>query len=236
MRLGIMQPYLFPYIGYFQLINVVDKFVVYDDVNFIKQGWINRNNILVQDKAFMFTSPLNNQSSFLKINEVTINHKLFNLWKPKFLRTLEQSYKNAPFYSKAFDLIDTVLSQYTLNMPISDLAVKSILATCSFLGIETTIVPTSAIYGNSNLKRAERVIDICHKEKATQYINVIGGQELYDKDYFKRMKLDLSFIKPKNVVYNQFNNDFISGLSIIDLLMFNPSGRINEMLNQYELI
>lgn len=236
MKVGIMQPYLFPYIGYFQLINAVDKFIVYDDVNFIRQGWINRNNILVQGKTFMFTSPLNNQSSFLKINEVTVNHKLFEIWKPKFLKTLRESYSKAPFYKETFVLIDAVLNQNTLDMPVSDLATRSIFETCSFLGIKTTIAPTSSIYGNNNLKGAERVIDICHKEKAKQYINGIGGRELYDKDYFKKTNLDLSFIKPKGVLYKQFNNDFVPWLSIIDLLMFNSPEKINEMLNQYELV
>jgi len=93
-----MQPYVFPYIGYFQLIELADVFVFYDDVNFIKQGWINRNNVLANNKSLLFTIPLNKISSFVKINEVIINENFFNKWQNKFLRTIEQSYKKAPFF------------------------------------------------------------------------------------------------------------------------------------------
>ena len=90
MKLAIMQPYLFPYIGYYQLINSVDKFIIYDDVNFIKQGWLNRNSILVNGKRNLFTVPLENQSSFTKINETLINQKFYPIWKKKFSRQLNK--------------------------------------------------------------------------------------------------------------------------------------------------
>jgi hypothetical protein len=125
MKLAIMQPYLFPYIGYFQLISAVDKFVVYDDVNFIKQGWINRNTILVQEKRHLFTVPLINQSSFSKINEVFVNNKLYNSWRIKTLRTLEQSYKKAPFFKEIYGLVATVLDIGLEEINIATLAERA---------------------------------------------------------------------------------------------------------------
>lgn len=89
MKIAIMQPYIFPYIGYFQLINAVDKFIIYDDVNYIKQGWINRNKILLNNEDYLFTFPLKNASSYKKINEIELSENLYSKWKIKFFKTLE---------------------------------------------------------------------------------------------------------------------------------------------------
>lgn len=236
MKLAIMQPYLFPYIGYFQLIKAVDRFVVYDDVNFIKQGWINRNNILVQGKPLLFTVPLKNQSSFLKINESLINEKFYETWKSKFLRTIEQSYKNAPYFKDVYTLIDRILNENYDDKSISDLAVKSIIEVSKYLEFKTEFVLTSSSYNNHDLNGKERVIDICIKEKALHYINPVGGQELYDKNYFKERNLELNFIKSLPVQYAQFKNEFVPWLSIIDVLMFNSVEETNALLMKYELI
>ena len=234
MKLAIMQPYLFPYIGYFQLINAVDKFVVYDDVNFIKQGWINRNNILVQGKALLFTVPLENASSFAKINEIELHQKLYQNWKVKFLRTVEQSYKKAPFFDKVFNLIQLVFDSE--DQDISKLATTSIIEVCRYLDITTQIVKTSSIYGNDFLSGKERVIDICKIEDTGHYINPIGGVDLYNKDYFNEEGIQLNFIKSLPVTYQQFTEEFIPWLSIIDSLMFNQPTEILEMTKKYELV
>ena len=231
-----MQPYLFPYIGYFQLINAADKFVVYDDVNFIKQGWINRNRILVQGQPLLFTVPLLNQSSFLKINEIYINQKLYSLWKSKFLITLEQSYKKAPFFKETYELAASVLDTDVTNKSIAVLSLDSIQKVCKYIGIETQFVTSSSIYGNDNLKAKNRVLDICFKENSANYINVIGGLELYDKDVFKANGVKLDFIKSLPIEYIQFKNEFIPWLSIIDVMMFNSAEEIKGMLDQYELV
>lgn len=236
MKLAIMQPYLFPYIGYFQLINFVDKFVIYDDVNFIKQGWINRNNILVQGKPFMFTVPLVNQSSFAKIKEIEVNIKLYDSWKKKFLKTIEQSYKKAPYYKEVFDLISNVLDVQGNENSISELATKSLIATSNYLALKTEFVLTSEVYGNQILSGTNRVIDICKKENATHYINPIGGQELYKQDVFEQSGLDLKFIKSLSFSYNQFSLDFVPWLSMIDILMFNSIDQTKLLLDKYVLI
>lgn len=236
MKLAIMQPYLFPYIGYFQLINTVDKFVIYDDVNFIKQGWINRNNILVQGKPYLFTLPLKNQSSFSKINEVFVNSTQYDSWRKKSMRTLEQSYKKAPFFEDIYNLVDNVLDVGDKEIDIATIATKSLVEISKYLEINTEFVFSSSVYDNEDLSGKARVINICKKEKATYYINPIGGQELYDKFFFKESGIELSFIKTGSIEYNQFKNGFVPWLSIIDVLMFNSIGETKLLLNKFELV
>lgn len=234
MKLAIMQPYFFPYIGYFQLINAVDKFVVYDDVNFIKGGWINRNNVLINKKTFLFTVPLENSSSFIQIDQTRLHSKFYQIWKIKFLRSLEQSYKKAPYYDDVFFLIEKILN--TESNFISHLAIESIKGVCSYLDIKTQIIDTSKQYNNKYLSGQDRIISICQFEHANQYINPIGGIDLYSKDDFKNNAIILNFIKTKPIVYKQFDNEFFSWLSIIDVLMFNSKNEVMRILNEYDLV
>ena len=235
MKLAIMQPYLFPYIGYFQLVAAVNKFVIYDDVNFIKGGWINRNNILINKKSNLFTVPLNKASSNTLINETTINLKFYNIWKVKFLRSIEQSYKKSPYFTDVYNLIENVL-EINENDLISELAVNSIKNVCDYLQLDTEICETSENYNNKIKSGQERVLDICGIEKASHYINPIGGIELYSKNTFKENGIVLNFIKSKPIIYSQFDNDFSPWLSIIDVLMFNSISEVSTMVNQYELV
>lgn len=230
-RVAIMQPYLFPYVGYFQLIKAVDVFVLYDDVNFIKQGWVNRNQILNNNQAFLFTLPIESLSSFKKICETNINLVVYKHWKSKFYKLLEFNYKKAPFYSSIFPLIDSILSQECKT--ISELNTISINAICEYLSIPTVLKLASINYSNSWMERQERVIDICLQEKASMYINALGGKELYDRDVFLQKHLTLLFIKPTLSVYKQYKEPFIPGLSIIDVLMFNGKEATQLMLNNY---
>ncbi|SMC40696.1 WbqC family protein [Moheibacter sediminis] len=233
MKIAIMQPYFMPYIGYFQLINAVDKFIIYDDVNYIKQGWINRNNILLNNKSHLFSVPLKDASSFKKINEIEINEILFPKWKDKFFKTLEV-YKKAPFYESVRCILEKIL--ISDQGKISDLIYYSLVEITKYIGIQTIIEKSSYIYKNSELQRAERLIDICKTEKANIYINPLGGQELYDKKYFSDYDIELYFIKTKAIQYPQFGDNFVPWLSIIDVMMFNTPEQINEMLNRFELI
>lgn len=234
MKLAIMQPYLFPYVGYYQLINAVDKFVVYDDVNFIKQGWLNRNNILVNGKPSLFSVPLENQSSFTKINGTMINLKLYPIWKKKFLKTIEQNYNKAPFFKEVFPIIKNTFDIETNNLSV--LAINSLKIVSNYIGITTVFEDSSVIYQNQNLSSQNRVIDICIKENAATYINPIGGLELYSKTDFLEKNIILNFLKSNKIIYNQFNSEFTPNLSIIDVLMFNDVNAIKEFLTNYELI
>lgn len=229
-----MQPYLFPYIGYFQLIKSVDIFVFYDDVNFIKKGWVNRNRILVNGKDLIFTVPLNKVSQNNLINETFINLDMFGNWKEKFVQTLLFNYKKAPYYCEVERLINSVLNK-KFNT-ISELAIESITIISKYLQLDVKFITSSERYDNKTLEREDRLVDICVEEKASHYINALGGQELYNKESFKNKGIDLSFIKTHPIEYKQFNNEFIPWLSIIDLLMFNSIDEVNIMLAKYELV
>lgn len=232
MKLGVMQPYLFPYIGYFQLISAVDKFVLLDDVNFIKKGWINKNAILINSCSNDFIFPLKKQSQNKKIRETYIFPD--DKWKLKFLKTINFNYKKAPYYAHFYPLLEKIVK--TRIERINEMNWFSILTIIDYLEIETEIVKSSTIYNNNYLKGQERVLDICKKEKADHYINSIGGKCLYNPEYFKKNKIDFNFIKPKLASYKQWNNEFIPGLSIIDVLMFNSPEKAREMLLDYELV
>ena len=232
MTIAIMQPYIFPYIGYFQLINAVDKFIIYDDVNFINKGWINRNNILVSGQAHLFTIPLKDASQNKLINEVALASQ--EPWQKKFLKTIQQSYQKAPEYQTVFNLIEEIVNSDAGT--IYELTYKALVRICEFIGIETEIIPSSEIYKNTHLKGPERILDICKKEQADHYINPIGGMELYDKEQFEREGIRLSFIKSIQSPYTQFKNAFVPWLSVMDVLMFNKPEEVRKQLEAYELI
>lgn len=234
MKTAIMQPYIFPYIGYFQLINAVDKFIFYDDVNFIKSGWINRNNILVNNQKYLFTIPIEKISSYKKINAVKINQTNLKKNNVKLLKTIKLSYNKAPFFNISYNIFSSVLESNYDN--ISDYAKNSIKLILEYLNINTKIVFSSEVYDNQELKAEERILDICRQEKTTDYINPIGGQELYDKSNFIQKNISVNFLKTKDIKYNQFNNEFIPFLSIIDVMMFNSPEEIKIMLEKYTLI
>ncbi|MFG6687621.1 WbqC family protein [Mariniflexile sp. HNIBRBA6329] len=236
MTLGIMQPYIFPYIGYFQLINAVDTFVFYDDVNFIKGGWINRNRILVNNKDFMFTISLKNMSSFSLIKETLICEKKFQKNNLKFLKTIEQSYKNAPYFETIFPLLYNFLIT-TKALTISELAMNSIVLVSGYLNLKTKFKTSSLDFNKTKgLDKAERIIAISKIEKAIHYINPIGGEMLYNKKQFVAEGIEISFLKSKPITYQQFNNQFTPWLSIIDVLMFNSKEQVLDILNEYNLI
>ncbi|MBP6385546.1 MAG: WbqC family protein [Pseudarcicella sp.] len=232
MKIAIMQPYIFPYIGYFQLINAVDKFIVYDDVSFINKGWINRNKILVNGQENTFTIPLIEASQNKLINTIAIQKK--ELWLPKLLKTIEQSYKKSPQFEEIFPIIQSIFqSEYST---INQLIIESTKQICNYLAIKTQIVDSSCLYNNQHLKAQERILDICKQENCTEYINPIGGIELYNKNDFFEKDIQLYFLKTKNIEYQQFKNNFVPYLSILDVLMFNSKTEIETLLNEYELL
>lgn len=231
LKLGIMQPYFFPYIGYWQLIKTVDKYIVYDDVNFIKNGWINRNYILLNNQKFMFTLPLMGASPFSKINEIYFTTNV--AVKKKLLRALTAAYHKAPFFNKVYPMVEEII--LIDSKLIIDLLALQFKLVCSYINIDTEFIFSSTI-PNSHLTGIDRVIDICHIYNVDTYINAIGGTALYSKDYFKKQNINLHFLKSQQLPYKQFNNDFVPSLSFIDILMFNSPQAIYSMLDGYELV
>jgi len=229
MIIAIMQPYLFPYIGYWQLINVVDKFVIYDDVNFINKGFINRNKILVQNKPHQFTLELVNASQNKLINQIQIGNN-----SKKILLTIEQSYKKSPFFNIVFPLIKDVLNQNEKNL--SKFIGYSLKKISDYFNIETNFIYSSEIKKNNHLKKQDKIIDICQTLNATHYINPINGKALYDRKLFTENGIKLNFIQTRSFKYQQFNNEFTSFLSIIDVMMFNNKDHIKSLLNLFEIV
>jgi len=234
MKLAIMQPYFCPYIGYFQLINLVDKFVIYDDVQYINDGWINRNRILIQKKKpYMFTLSVKDDSHTLNINErFYINN--IKREKNKIFKTIKQSYSKAPYYNNVINLIENIFSIEELN--VAKMNIKSLKIICDYLNINTDFIINSNLKTNSNLNGEERVLYINKKLNSDKYINSIGGKKLYSKKRFRKNNIELSFLKTKKIEYEQFGYDFVPNLSIIDVLMFNSKKKIKNMLSKYELV
>lgn len=232
MKLGIMQPYLLPYIGYWQLLNAVDKYVIYDDVNYIKSGWINRNKILINKEAKYFTIKLNGASPNKLINEVEISDD--KIYKKKMLKTVEENYKKAPFFNIVFPIIEEIIGNDEKNL--AKYLKYSLEKICNYLEIKTELLLSSELEKNNSLKGKDKVIDICKKLKATEYYNAIGGQELYSFEEFKDNGIELKFLKTEEILYEQFNNEFIPNLSILDVMMFNSKEKIKEFLSDYNFI
>lgn len=232
MKLAIMQPYFLPYIGYFQLLNAVDRFVIYDDVNYIKGGWINRNRILVNDDSHLISIPLIKASPYKKINEHLVSPNA--TWKRKMIDTIRFSYKKAPHYKDIFPFYEQLINYEAESLV--DYLYHSISTIAARLGINTPIVRSSEIYKNSHLNGQARVIDICRKEKCNLYINPIGGEVLYSKRDFEESGLILKFHKSKEISYPQFGTKHIPFLSIVDVMMFNGSDEMPELLEAYDLM
>lgn len=232
MRLGIMQPYFFPYIGYWQLINAVDKYVIYDDVNYIKGGWVCRNRILVNNEDRYFSLHTFGASPNVLINDVVLSKDL--TLRKKMLRTLEMCYKKAPYFDFTYSIAERVLMNEEQNL--AKFLVYSIREICNYLGIQTELIFSSSLEKNNSLKGNEKVLDICGCLGAGEYINAIGGQSLYSISDFAAKGIRLVFLKSKTEQYKQFNSEFIPNLSIIDVMMFNSVAKIKQMLGEYELL
>jgi len=229
MTLAIMQPYLFPYIGYWQLINAVETFVIYDDVTFIKQGYINRNSILINRQKQRFTLNLIGTSSNRLINQIIVGNN-----QAKLLKTMEQSYAKAPFVVNVMPILEQILNQNEKNL--AKFLGFSLQKISDYLQINTEFIYSSDIKKDVRLKAQNKVIDIAKRLNAAKYINAIGGQKLYSKEQFKKEGIELNFLKTQIQEYKQFNIDFIPNLSIIDIMMFNTQDEIQKMLKMYELV
>lgn len=228
MKLAIMQPYLFPYIGYWQLINAVDQFVIFDDVTFIKKGFINRNNILVQGEARRFSLQLLKASQNKLINEIEIGDNAEEILNMIFL-----AYKLAPYFNDVFPTLEVILRRDEKNL--AKFIGHSLLVLSEYLEINTHFIYSSEINKDNTLKGQDKIINICKKFQTDVYVNASGGRLLYDADTFKINNIDLWFIESSQISYQQFKNDFVPNLSIIDLIMFNDKTTIQSALDGYAL-
>lgn len=232
MKIGIMQPYFFPYIGYFQLIKAVDVFVVYDNIKYTKKGWINRNRILQNGKDMMFSLPLKSDSDYLDVCERELAAD-FN--RDKMLNQINGAYRRAPYFEQTFPLVERVVRYEDKNL--FRFLHNSIIATCKYLVIDTEIRVSSEIAIDHSLKNQDKVLALCEAFGASTYVNAIGGMELYSKETFLDKGIELKFIKSKPFEYTQFGNDFVAWLSIIDVMMFNPKEKIiADITGNFDLV
>lgn len=232
MKLGIMQPYFMPYIGYWQLLSAVDKYVVYDDVNFIKGGWINRNRILLNGKVQNINLPMEGASSNKLINEIKVSSN--SILRNKVLKTIYMAYHKTPYFEIVYPILERVLMNEETN--IAKFIFYSIKEVCTYLDIETELILSSSLDKNNQLKSKDKVLEICKVLCCDEYYNAIGGKELYSVEEFEEHGVQLYFLKTKDIIYKQFNNSFESNLSIIDVLMFNSKEQIKALLGEYELL
>lgn len=226
-----MQPYLFPYIGYFQLMRAVDKFVILDDVTYITGGWINRNRILVNGETLLFTVPITAASRNKLIQDLEIADQ--RNWRDKLLKTIALAYKKAPCFETVYPLLERII-RYP-SRTLVDYIGHSLLQLHGYLGLKTELVKTSRDYRNQDLKGQARILDICRRENAREYINAPGGAALYSTSGFAEAGISLKFLQPRTIRYRQFGDEFVAWLSIIDVLMFNPLEQVRGYLNEYDL-
>lgn len=225
--LAVMQPYIFPYIGYYQLVYSADIFISYDDVSFIKQSYINRNNILTNGKPLRFTLPVIGASSNALIENLEYSHS------KKILRTIAQAYTMAPYFDDVFPIIELVFNQE--NRGIAHINSLSIQVVFEYLNIEKKILMASQIEYDRTNERSSRLIELSNMYCCEQYINLSGGKEIYQKEKFQKKGVKLNFIETQIQQYTQKSDKFVPYLSMIDILMNCSKEHIIKMLNQYKL-
>jgi hypothetical protein len=254
MKVAINQAYFFPYIGYFQLIESVDKFIIYENVSFRRRSWITRNRLLnyASGEPFFFRVSVKKKSSYSLMKEVNISDR-FPEERRYLLEVLSHNYSKAPYFKEVFGLLSYVLHK-NKEKSIHDFNAEIIKELCEFIGITTCIQSDNRHYRymeteldfiynsttkNLNIpldKKVYRILDMCQFEKADTYINLPGGQELYDTNFFKEKNVALNFLNVPKVKYSQFKNDFVPHLSIIDVLMHNGKTGTKSLIENYDII
>lgn len=232
MKVAIMQPYLFPYIGYFQLINAVDCFVLLDDVNYIKKGWINRNRILMNGRPHLFTLPLDKASQNKKICNLRLKEP-YGSWVDRFLVTFQHAYAG----TFARDEIGTFLEQMCTwpDTDLVDVLEKTMQLVCEKMCIRTPFYRSSRCDGDTVLRGQDRIIALCRQLGATDYFNLSGGRHLYNAKDFEHEGVGLHFLAAEPQPYRQISKEFVPFLSIIDLLANSTKRTRESALGEYSL-
>ena len=231
LKIGIHQPYFLPYIAYFALINAVDKFVLADDLQYERRSWINRNRIKVQGNWQYITIPVKKAPQTTPINKIELASLESFAWTLR--RTLEANYGSCPYFHEVQDLVFDSIGHET---NLSELNIALIMRICDYLGINTPIYISSKLNYYPSETKEYRIRNICNSLGCTEYVNSIGGTDLYSKDDFSKLNLSLGFIKIHDIVYPQGKNGFIPNLSIIDVLMWNSVEDVRKMLNDHSIL
>ena len=225
MRLAIMQPYLLPYLGYFQLVSAADRFVIYDKVQYTKRGWINRNRFLVNNAPSTFTLPLCKDSDYLDIKDRVIADTFV---PTAVLNQFSGAYSKAPFFAQTFELLERIFKSEERNL--FKFLHHSLLLTLEHINISSKLVVASQVPASHDERGQQRVLSICKAMGASTYINPVGGTHLYSKKDFIDQGVNLRFLRPVTPEYQQFAMPFVSHLSIVDVLMFNSISETQAMV------
>lgn len=221
LRVGIMQPYLLPYLGYFQLIEHCHRFVIYDDIQYTKRGWINRNRILHHGLPKTFTVPLKRASDYLDVRERSISDE----YSPAALmRVFEQSYRRAPMWDALRDTLETIVAFSSRNL--FEFIFNSIEQVCATTDITTELVVSSSLGIDRSLRGQDRVLATCQELGATEYVNPVRGVGLYDPATFRRHGIELRALTSRQSPYRQFDLPFVEALSIVDAMAFLPTSEL----------
>lgn len=232
MHIAIMQPYFLPYLGYFQLMAAVDRFVIYDTVEYTKKGWINRNRLLRNGEPVTLSLPLKKDSDFLDIRQRQL---AADFDTRKLINQIEAAYRQAPEFKQVMPVLHDIISCEATNL--FAFIRHSLERCCDYLGVETPIIVSSDIEGDHHSNGVERVLCLCEKLGAHSYTNPIGGLDLYRPSAFRDRGITLRFLKSRPESYPQLGAPFQPYLSIVDVMMFNKVNRIAEMLrNDYDII
>jgi hypothetical protein len=222
-RAAIMQPYFLPYIGYFQLIAAADVFVIYDNIQYTKKGWINRNRLMLNGSGAMFSIPIKQGSDSLTVVERQVADRFSRI---DLIRQLRAAYQRAPHFASAFPVIEEIIRYDSSNL--FDYVAHSVGEICGLLAITTPTVKSSSIPIDHGLKAQDKVVALCEALRAAEYVNPSGGSDLYSMEHFASHRIDLKFIRSRPIEYPQFGNPFVPSLSIVDVVMFNPLSQVRE--------
>jgi hypothetical protein len=232
MKVAIMQPYFLPYIGYFQLIGAVDRFVIYDNIKYTKKGWINRNRFLRDGRDEIFSLPLKKDSDALDVRERRL---AADFDRDKLLNKLADAYRRAPQFDAVFPLLQRIFGCGEDNL--FGFIKASLVDICTWLNIRTPMIVSSTLDIDNNLRGQDRVLAICRDLGADTYINAIGGRALYSKEAFAAQGINLYFLQSRLIEYPQFGQSFVPWLSIFDVMMFNAPESISRyLIGSYDLV
>lgn len=230
-----MQPYFMPYIGYFQLINAVDEFILFDTPQFIRHGWIERNNILkINGDSIYIKVPLVKHERSTAILDIKINNSIN--WEEKILAQITHYKKKAPYYNEVTTLLNYSFEFKTESIvKLNYYALKTI---CDYLNITTPIKIWSEMKVEIESANApdEWALNICKALKADTYYNPEGGLSFFDRSKYKNENIEIKFLRSTEIEYNQFSNNFVPFLSIIDLLMFCSKNEVISMMDKFKII
>lgn len=226
-----MQPYFFPYIGYWQLIHAVDLYVVADNVHYIKHHWINFNRILGEkDQPHYFGIEISHASCNHLISETK---RVVNRKQAEYLcRVLKFYYSKAPYYNEAMEVIKPILLDEEPDL--TRYLTNQLRVISKYLGIKTEIKLLSEVTPRWDCRAPEVIRRTCEHFGHTTFTSSINGNIYYTKDAFREMGVNLEFlVRNDDIRYKQRSDEFVPDLSIIDMMMYCSREELHDMLDRY---